>query len=262
MEKQPLNGRVAIVTGGSSGIGRGIALELVKEGASVVIADVREAPLQGQLFETDTVTPTVTEIEAVGGEGLFVQTDVTSEEAIKNVVRRTIDRFGQIDIVVNNAGVGDFGGIAEITMRDWDRIVGINLKSNVMLIQRALPHLQVSPAGRIINIASVNAFRGGLGPAYTASKAGVVNLTRDVAVELGPAGITVNAICPGAIETAMQDGTTAASRQAELEGTPLQRFGTPRDIGRAAVFLASDDAAWITGVALPVDGGLLSGWAR
>jgi NAD(P)-dependent dehydrogenase (short-subunit alcohol dehydrogenase family) len=262
MDLQPLQGRIAIVTGGSSGIGRGICLELAREGARVVVADIQEEPLRGKYFETDVEIPTATAIHEMGGEAIFVQADVTDEAALHNLVAQCVAKYGQLDILVNNAGIYTPGGIQQLTLAGWDRLMNINLRSLYVTMQLALPHLEQSPAGRIINIASVNAFRGGHGPAYSASKAGVVNLTRDVAVELGPKGITVNAICPGAVETAMQDGATEETMAAELKGTPLRRFGTPRDIGRACVFLASDDAAWITGIAMPVDGGLLSGWAR
>lgn len=262
MERQPLKDRVAIVTGGSSGIGRGICLELAREGARIVVADIQAAPLQGKYFETDTVMPTAEAIEALGGDAIFVQTDVTDDEAVANLIEQGSAHYGRLDILVNNAGIYIPGGMQQLPLAGWDRLMNINLRSLYVLMQAALPHLELSPAGRIINIASVNAFRGGHGPAYSASKAGVVNLTRDVAVELGPKGITANAICPGAVETAMQDGATEETMAAELKGTPLRRFGTPRDIGRACVFLASDDAAWITGIAMPVDGGLLSGWAR
>ena len=167
-----------------------------------------------------------------------------------------------LDILVNNAGIAMAGGTEDLPIDDWDRTLDVNLRGVFTTTKRALPHLKQSPAGRIINIASVNSFRGGLGPAYTASKAGVMNLTRDLAVEVGGSGVTANAICPGAIETAVQDflGDKAEQLCEAIQAvTPISRMGTPRDIGRACVFLASDDAAWVTGIALPVDGGLLCG---
>ena len=263
METMPLQGRVALVTGGSSGIGRGICLELAREGARVVVADLQEEPKRGKLFERDTVTPTVAEVEKLGSEGLFIKADVSKEADVGRFVEEGAAHFGRLDILVNNAGIAVQGGTQDLSVPDWDRILDINLKGVFVTTKHALPYLKQSPAGRIINIASVNSFRGGLGPAYTASKAGVMNLTRDLAVEVGGAGITANAICPGAIETAVQDFMgDAAERLCEAIQivTPISRLGTPRDIGRACVFLASDDAAWITGIAMPVDGGLLSGW--
>ena len=148
------------------------------------------------------------------------------------------------------------GTSQEISVEDWDHVVGVDLRATFLATKFALPHIQRSQAGRIINIASVHAFGGGGGPPYAAAKAGVVNLTRDTAVEVGTDGITVNAICPGYIETPIQDYLTEEQIENTRKGTPLPRFGTPRDIGRACVFLASDDASWITGTALPVDGGL------
>ena len=263
MEAKPLQDRVALVTGGSSGIGRGICLELAREGARIVVADLQEEPKRGRLFETDAVTPTVAEVEELGSEGLFIEADVSVEADVGRFVEMGAGHFGRLDIVVNNAGIGMLGGTQELSVADWDRVLDINLKAVFMITKRALPHLVQSPAGRIINIASVNSFRGGLGPAYTASKAGVMNMTRDLAVEVGGEGVTANAICPGAIETAIQDamGNRAENVvEAIRTVTPIPRLGTPRDIGRACVFLASDDAAFVTGVGLPVDGGLLSGW--
>ena len=263
METMPLRDRVALVTGGSSGIGRGICLELAREGARVVVADLQEEPKRGKLFERDTVTPTVAEVEKLGSEGLFIKADVSKEADVERFVEQGATHFGRLDILVNNAGIAVLGGTQDLSVPDWDRILDINLKAVFMTTKHALPYLKQSPAGRIINIASVNSFRGGLGPAYTASKAGVMNLTRDLAVEVGAAGVTANAICPGAIETAVQDFLGDAAEklcEAIQSVTPIRRLGIPRDIGRACVFLASDDAAWITGIALPVDGGLLSGW--
>ena len=253
-----LKDRVAIVTGGSSGIGRGIALEFAREGARVAVADIQEAPKRGKFFETDTTTPTVEEIEKSGSSGIFVQTDIADEAAVRHLVEQTEAHFGGIDILVNNAGIHIPGSSQELSVADWDRVLGINLRGVFLATKFALPYLKKSPAGRIINIASVHAFGGGVGPAYAPAKAGMVNMTRDTTLEVAKDRITVNAICPGAIETAIQDYLTEAQLEASRQATPLPRLGTPRDIGRTAVFLASDDADWITGVALPVDGGLLA----
>ena len=238
-------------------------MELAREGAQIVVADLQEEPKRGKLFERDTVTPTVAEVEKLGSEGLFIKADVSREADVERFVEEGAAEFGRLDILVNGARIGVMGGTLDLSVPDWDRILDVNLKGVFVTTKHALPYLKQSPAGRIINIASVHSFRGGIGPAYTASKAGVMNLTRDLAVEVGEAGVTANAICPRAIETAMQDSMgDAAERLCEAiqSVTPISRLGTPRDIGRACVFLASDDAAWITGIALPVDGGLLSGW--
>ncbi|MBI3910674.1 MAG: glucose 1-dehydrogenase [Armatimonadetes bacterium] len=253
-----LEGRVAMVTGGSSGIGRGIALELVREGASVAVVDLREEPLRGKYHEQDVTTPTVTEIERLGGRGLFIQADVADDAALAAATDRTVSTFGGLDILVNNAGIYAPGGIEQLLMETWDRITRVNLRAVVVATRLALPHLRHSRAGRIIHIASVQAYGGGSGPAYAPAKVALVNLTRDTAMEVGRYGITVNAICPGYIETAIQDYLTEEQIEACRRRTPLPRFGRPRDIGRAVVFLASDDAEWITGISLVVDGGLLA----
>ncbi len=250
-----LKDRVAIVTGGSSGIGRGIGIEFAREGARVVVADVREDPKRGVYHEQDTVTPTVEEIQKVGGKGLFAQADVSDEEAVSSLIETAVNAFGGLDILVNNAGIHIPGDSQRLTVAEWDRVVGLNLRAIFLSTKYAVPHLKRSKAGRIINIASIHAFGGGGGPAYAPAKAGVVNLTRDTAVELGAQNITVNVICPGYIETAIQDYLTPEQIEACRERIPLPRFGLSRDIGRASVFLASDDAGWITGIPLIVDGG-------
>ena len=254
-----LKNRVCIVTGGSSGIGRGIALEFAREGAHVAIVDKRESPLRGKYHETDVTTPTVSEIEKLGTQGIFLQTDVADETQIANAIQQTVEHFGGLDILINNAGIHIPGGSQEISIADWDSVVGVNLRGVFMSTKLAIPHLKQSKFGRIIQIASVHAYGGGAGPAYAPAKAAVVNMVRDTALEIGQYGITVNAICPGYIETAIQDYLTPEQIDEALEKTALPRFGLPRDIGRAAVFLASDDAEWITGTALLVDGGFAAG---
>lgn len=253
-----LKDRVAIVTGGSSGIGRGISIELAREGARVVVCDVVERPRPGKYHDRDVTTPTLEEVNARGSEGLFVQADVSDEAAVNRLVDQTLAAFGALDILVNNAGIFEPGDSQTTPVETWDRIMGINLRALFLTTRAAVPHLKRSCAGRIINIASVHAFHGGGGPAYAPAKAGVVNLTRDTAVELASWGITANTICPGYIETPIQDYLTEAQVAEALEKTPLPRLGQPRDIGRACVFFASDDAEWITGTALPVDGGWLA----
>jgi NAD(P)-dependent dehydrogenase (short-subunit alcohol dehydrogenase family) len=256
-----LNGRTAVVTGGSSGIGRGIAIEMAREGANVVVADAREQPKQGKYYAQEVSTPTVAEIESCGTEGLFVQTDVADENQVRQLIERTVKRFGGIDILVNNAGIHIPCEIESLSMDDWDRVTGVNYRGTVMTCRYAVSHLQASPAGRIINISSIHALAGGGGPAYPGAKAAVVNLTRDLAVQLGKHGITANSICPGFIETAIQDYLTPEDIELCRQKTPLPRFGKPADIGRACVFLASDDAEWITGSNLIIDGGWVASLA-
>ncbi len=250
-----LKDRTSIVTGGSSGIGRGIALEFAREGASVVIADKQESPLQGKYHEKDVITPTVQEVEDLGSEGIFIKTDVSDESQVAQMIQQTVERFGGFDILVNNAGIHIPGGSQDISIADWDKVVGVNLRGVFLTTKLAIPHLKKSDFGRIIQIASVHAYGGGAGPAYAAAKAAVVNMVRDTALEVGEFGITVNAISPGYIETAIQDYLTSEQIEESLEKTPLQRLGLPKDIGRAAVFFASDNAEWVTGTSLLVDGG-------
>ena len=253
-----LKDRVAIVTGGSSGIGRGIALELAREGARVVVGDVQEAPKRGIHHDTDVTTPTVEEVEKLGGEGIFVQADMGNEDAVYALIERGAEHFGGLDILVNNAGIHIPANSQELSIADWDKVLGVNLRGVFIASKLAIPHLKKSSAGRIVNIASVHAFHGGAGPVYAPAKAGVVNLTKDQAVELGADNITANAICPGYIETPIQDYLTEEDIQMARDKTPLPRLGRPWDIGRAVVFFASDDGEWITGTALAVDGGWLA----
>ena len=253
-----LDNRTAVVTGGSSGIGRGVCLEFAREGARVVVADLQEEPKRGKYHDRDVVTPTVAEIGKIGGEAVFVQLDVADEQAVSGLIDTAIDRCGGLDILVNNAGIHIPGTTETMPSTDWDRVIGVNLRAMYLSSKYAIPHLRASRAGRIINIASILAFGGGGGPAYSCAKAGVVNMTRDAAVELGADSVTVNAVCPGYIETPIQDYLTPEQIEACREKTLLPRLGLSRDVGRACVFLASDDAEWITGVALPVDGGWLA----
>ena len=252
-----LKDRVAIVTGGSSGIGRGIALAFAAEGAKVVVADIQETPRPGKHHDTHVVTPTVVEMGKLGAAGLYVQTDMRDDAAVKTLVDRTVAHFGDLDILVNNAGIHIPGGIEQISIENYDKVIGINLRALFIATRFAMPHLK-KPTGRVIHIASVQAFGGGGGPAYASAKAGIINFTRDTALELAPFGATVNAICPGYIETPMQDYATEKDIEVARQKTPMPRLGLPKDIGRAAVFFASEDAEWITGTSLPVDGGWLA----
>ncbi|MDP7396823.1 MAG: glucose 1-dehydrogenase [Lentisphaeria bacterium] len=251
-----LKDRVAIVTGGSSGIGRGIALELAREGARVVVADIREDPRRGIHHETDVSTTTLEEIEKLGSAGRFIHTDVTDVDHLQRLVDETVEWQGRLDILVNNAGSNYPGDSQSISIDEWDQVIGLNLRSVFAATKLAVPHLKKSACGRIIQISSVNAFGGGGGPPYASAKAAVVNMVRDLAIELGPDNITVNAICPGYIETALQDYATPELIEQCRDATPLPRLGTPKDVGRLAVFLASDNASWLTGDAVVLDGGM------
>ena len=250
-----LKDRVAVVTGGSSGIGRAISQAFAREGCRVVVADLHEAPRRGKYHETDAFTPTADEIRANGGEALFVQTDLSDPPAVQSLIEDAVSTYGGLDILVNNAGIHVPGGIRELSLEDWDRVVGLNLRGAFVATKAALPHLCRSQYGRVLHIASIHAFGGGAGPAYAPAKAALVNLARDTALEVGRAGVTVNTLCPGYIETAIQDYLTLEQIAACRDRTPLPRLGRPTDIAHACVFLASDEAEWITGACLTIDGG-------
>ena len=253
-----LQDRVAVVTGSSSGIGRGIAIEFAREGAKVVVADRQEAPKRGKYYDTDLTTSTAEEIQKLGHECLFVQTDVSNEQQVVELIDKASGHFGSLDILVNNAGIHIPGDSQSMSLAEWDQVTAVNYRAVFVASKYAIPHLKESAAGRIINISSIHSVRGGGGPAYPGSKAAVVNLSRDLAVELGKHGVTVNAICPGMVETAIQDYLTVEQIQECTQKNLLPRIGKPRDIGRACVFFASDDAEWITGTSLIVDGGWLA----
>jgi NAD(P)-dependent dehydrogenase (short-subunit alcohol dehydrogenase family) len=242
-----LSGKVAVVTGAASGIGRRTAVRFAEEGAAVAIADVNEAGLQ----ETAQL------VRQAGRDVIVVHTDVRERTQVEQLVARTVAELGGIDIMVANAGVGSGGPFLESTDEQYDRILDTNLRGVYLCGQAAARAMVARGAGgSIINIAStyaeVTAPRSSI---YSASKGGVRMLTKGMAVELGPHGIRVNCVGPGWIRTGMNPLTDQARVARILEGVPLGRIGTPRDIAGAVLFLASDDAAYVTGVILFVDGG-------
>lgn len=249
--------RTAIVTGGASGIGRGIARRLAADGYAVVIGDVRECPKQGRHHETDGTVPTYEAIRADGGRAHFQKTDVSDPEQCRALVKSAVEEFGSLDVLVNNAGIQRAEGVEEVTIDDWHHVLDVNLSGPFYCSKYALAHLRQT-AGSIVNVASVNAVDGGSGAAYAASKAGLVNLTRDVAVSAGDDGVTANAVCPGYVKTPLQDYLSASDINASREQTLLGRLGEPRDIAAMISFLVSADADWITGETFFVDGGLMA----
>ncbi len=260
-----LTGKVALVTGASSGIGRASAIALANQGAKVVIAARRMEKLQALAAEIKSLPAGR---QAAGKEALPIQMDVTKKADIDNAITQTVKTFGKLDILLNNAGVAEFAPFLEMTEEQWDKTIDTNLKGYFLVAQAAAKEMAKNnpPAGggRIINIASIASGGVGIGFAqiahYCASKGGVVGMTEALADELAPMGILVNAIGPGIIETEMTEAMLKDPKQAEalLARVPLKRAGKPEEIAAAVVFLASDEASYITGATLYVDGGWLA----
>jgi NAD(P)-dependent dehydrogenase (short-subunit alcohol dehydrogenase family) len=244
-----LKDKVAIVTGAGRGIGLGITLAFAREGACVALCDIDTALLDGALAE----------IAALGGQGLAFQMDVTSKTQIEGVVNDVLDRWGTIDILVNNAGIYEVLPFEQIGEAQWDRLLAVNLKGAFLCCQAVAPHMKRRGSGRIINIASSAGKTGGTlaGAHYSVSKAGLICLAKQLARELGPHGITVNAVAPGRIDTPMIHTVSDAENEAFVQRTPLGRLGMPEDVASAVVFLASGESSFITGEILDVNGGLL-----
>jgi 3-oxoacyl-[acyl-carrier protein] reductase len=242
-----LKGKVAVVTGASQGIGRDTALALTEAGAKLVVAARNEEKL----------TALVSEIAAGGGEAFAVKMDVADAEQVKAGFRQAIERFGRIDILVNNAAVTRDGLAMRMKKEDWEAVLLTNLTGAHLCIQQALPTMMKARAGRIINISSVVAQSGNAGQAnYVAAKAGLIGLTKAMAIEIASRNITVNAVAPGFVETPMTDVLPDKVKEELKTRIPLGRMGSPRDVAAAIVFLASDEAGYITGHVLNVNGGM------
>jgi NAD(P)-dependent dehydrogenase (short-subunit alcohol dehydrogenase family) len=255
-----IDGRIAIVTGAANGIGRAIALALARGGADIVVSDVL----------TDDGERTVREITDGGGQASFVAADVSDARHAEHLVAVTIERFGRLDILVNNAGVGGSKlRLHDVEPDEFDRVINVNLRGTFLCTKYALPHFLARHDGRIINIASTYGLIGAPNaPAYCASKGGIVNLTRQLAVDYGPDGIRVNAVCPGYIDTHLgRRGPTltpedfeaaTAVREKAAAMQPLGRQGQPAEVGEVVLFLVSDNASFMTGAIVTVDGGCVT----
>jgi NAD(P)-dependent dehydrogenase (short-subunit alcohol dehydrogenase family) len=258
MSSQPdfrgsMEGKVAIVTGASAGIGRATALAFSRAAAAIVVADVDEE--RGE--------KTVVEIEEAGGAAAFVQTDVSDPDEVTALVARTVERFGRLDYAFNNAGIeGTPSPTAECTLENWHRTIAVNLTGVFLCMREEISAMLESGGGAIVNNSSVAGLVGFVGiPAYTASKHGVLGLTKTAALEYATQGIRVNAVCPGVIQTEMvtrfTHGDAVAAAQM-LETEPIGRLGTPDEIAESVIWLCSDGASFVTGHALAVDGGFVA----
>lgn len=248
-----MKGKVALVTGGSSGIGRAAAFAFADEGAQVVIASRTEA----------TGEQTADEIRKAGGNAKWIRTDVTLEEQVKALIAGTVDEFGRLDYAFNNAGSGGKGGwTAEILEEDWDKTISGFLKSVWLCMKHELPAMLDTGQGSIVNNSSVDGKRGfRWDPVYSAAKHGVIGLTRSSALQYAQQGIRINAICPGWIRTPPVEQTLERNPEAEngmLLHQPIGRFGKPEEVAQAVVWLCSERSSLITGTVLPVDGGYLA----
>lgn len=246
-----LSDRVAIVTGSGRGIGRAIALRLSETGASVIVNDV------GDMAPAEEVAE---EIRRLGQNSLVVAADVTKSADVASLVDTVVEKYGKVDILVNNAGITRDQLIMRMSDDDWDKVLEVNLKSVFLCSKAVLRHMMKQRWGRIVNISSIVGLIGNPGQAnYSSSKAGIIGLTRTIAKEVASRGITANAIAPGFIDTPMTQQLPEERRQALMDQVPLGFLGTPRDVAEAVAFLASEEARYITGQVLTIDGGISLG---
>lgn len=246
-----LAGKAAVVTGGSSGIGRAVALALAKEGARVALGARRVAECE----------ETVRMIEAAGGEACAVQTDVRDGAQIRALVDAAVERWGRLDVAVNNAGIEgpNFIPIPDYSEQAWDEVIGINLKGVFLSMKYEIPHLLKTGGGAIVNVSSVAGLIGGkVGVAYYASKHGVIGATKAAAMEYAASGIRVNAVCPAVIQTPMAERLFVGREHLINDLHPMGRSGVPEEVADAIVWLCSARSSFVTGQAVPIDGGFLA----
>ena len=242
-----MQGKVAIVTGAGTGIGRAISFLFAREGAKVAVADI----------DVGAAEATVAEIAETGVSALAIEADVTEAAGVENMMRATVTTYGHLDVLINNAGVGTDGDVVELPEKEWQRILDVNLKGVFLCCKYAIPAMKKSGGGSIVNIASTAAFVGGsVSCVYPASKAGVVALSKSTALRYAHNNIRVNCVCPGHVDTAL----TYTLKDPEVKAAlirkyPLGRLGAPEEIANAVLFIASDEASFITGTELIVDGG-------
>ncbi|MBG6106902.1 SDR family NAD(P)-dependent oxidoreductase [Frigoribacterium sp. CG_9.8] len=242
-----LDGRIAVVTGAASGIGRGIAAAFAREGADIVVAD---------LVAPGDAADVLAEIAEAGTRGVFVRTDVSDESSVREMAKRALEEFGRVDILVNNAGIFTESLLEDISVEDWDRVVNTNLRGTFLCTRMLIGQMLERGDGRIINIASQLGQIGGVAvPHYVASKAGIIGLTKALAREVAGRGVLVNAIAPGPIETPLLDRETEQWRSAKLAELPIKRFGRVDEVTPTAVLLASADGSYYVGQTLGPNGG-------
>ncbi|MDX1765280.1 MAG: 3-oxoacyl-[acyl-carrier-protein] reductase [bacterium] len=242
-----LTGKVALITGSAQGIGKAIAMTLAGEGADCVITDVN----------VDMAEKTAREIGALGRRAIAVRGNVADSEEVAGLIKRSMEEMGKIDILVNNAGITRDGLLMRMKDADWDLVLDINLKGSFLCTRAVARPMMKQRSGRIINIASIVGAMGNAGQAnYTASKAGLIGLTKTTARELASRGITCNAVAPGFIDTAMTQALSDDVKESLYAQIPMGRLGTSEDVARAVAFLASDGAAYITGQVIHVNGGM------
>ncbi|MCG2676810.1 3-oxoacyl-[acyl-carrier-protein] reductase [bacterium] len=243
-----LKDKVALVTGGGRGIGRAIVLALAKEGADIVTCDIN----------LENLKEVVSEVEKLGKKILIQKVDVSKISEVDDVVKKALDKFTKIDILVNNAGITRDNLILKMSEEEWDQVLDINLKGAFNCLKAVARPMMKARSGRIVNIASVVGMMGNPGQAnYAASKAGIIGLTKSAAKELASRGINVNAIAPGFIKTTMTESLSDEVKEKLINQIPLKRLGEVTDVANLVVFLASDDASYITGEVIKVDGGML-----
>jgi 3-oxoacyl-[acyl-carrier protein] reductase len=243
-----LQGRVAVVTGGARGIGQAICIRLAELGADVSVID---------LLEPDAAA-TAGQVEGLGRKAASIGCDVSSADDVKQAFAETADKLGGLHILVNNAGVTRDGLLMRMSDKDWDTVIGVNLTGTFNCCRAASKYFIKQRFGRVVNISSVVGIMGNAGQVnYVSSKAGVIGLTKSVARELAPRGVTANALAPGYIETEMTRSLPEEARSGFLSMIPLGRFGTPKDVANLVAFLVSDDADYITGQVIHIDGGML-----
>jgi len=243
-----LKDKVALVTGGARGIGQAIAMLFAKEGADIVVADVN----------LEVAQKTAMDIEALGRKALALEMDVTSYEKVEEGINKILDKFGKVDILINNAGITKDNLIVRMSQAEWDAVINVNLKGTFNCIKAVSRPMVKQRSGRIISIASIIGLMGNFGQAnYAASKAGIIALTKTVAKELASRNINANAVAPGFIQTEMTARLPEDVKKKMLEAIPLAKLGTPQDVAQVCLFLASEESAYITGQTITVDGGMV-----